>query len=168
MRAGKPTGAKTKPARQSRARNADATTAGLTDPDQKPKGPRKRYPSDKKSFLSLLLDDARLGPEEKAAIRTAHKAGVSLADVAAMIVYEFAMARKFMEAGELDPKDFIIAANKAASHATAAAQLGQDGGATAAKVEITFVGTGPQARHPDSPVRKPAHAVIGDVIDADG
>lgn len=170
MRAGKPAGSKTKPARQTRARSNTANSAALTDPDQEApkKAPRKRYPSDKKSLLDLLVGDERLSADDKTAIRNAHKTGVSLADVAAMIVYEFAMARKFLEDKTLDPKDFVIAANKAVSHATAAAQLGQDDGKAATKIEVTFVPAGPTASHPDNPPRKPSHAVIGDVIDADG
>jgi len=169
MRAGKPAGAKTKPARQTRARSTTAPDAALTDPDQgKKKAPRKRYPSDKKSFTELLIEDIRLTERDREAIRSARSGGISLADVAAMIVYELAMARRFLEEKLLDPKDYIVAANKAVSHATAAAQLGQDAGASATKIEVTFVGTGPKATHPDAPARKAPHRVIGDVIDADG
>lgn len=88
-----------------------------------------------KGLVGLLLDDDRLTDNDRAAIRSAHQHGLTIQDVAAMVVYEVRLAlvlhsRATAESG-LDDTGLMIALGKANSRAAAVAQLAATAGGAA-------------------------------------
>ncbi len=117
----------------------------------------------KHGFVSMLLDDPRLDDGDKKAIRHASDVGLTAGDVAALVAYELRLAQKFYGdgiTGSLASKDFIVALNKIASQAAAAAQMAAANVATnlPSKLEVTFTSAGASAD---------VDAVLGNALDAD-
>lgn len=115
----------------------------------------------------MLLADPRLTITDKMAISQAHVGGVTIADLAALTVYEIRLAQAFYAIGELAAKDLVVAIGKAASHVAAAAQLGQEHAPQGAAISITFEGDGPTSARRDGPTSTPPNAQVGDIIDAE-
>jgi hypothetical protein len=145
----------------------DLTRKGI--PRRKP-DPSKPRTCHKRSFVGMLLAEDRLTKDDKAAIKEAHTAGITVQDVAALVAYEIRLARNFFANGELAAKDLIVCLNKAASQAAAAAQLAQTGTVgMPTRIEVSLTGATPvaTATHPDRPDRADPDPQIGDLIDAE-
>jgi hypothetical protein len=158
MRPGRPKSDNSKPARQSRPRNASSSgqRTGKIKTD-----------AIASSLLSTLIDDPRLTPSDRMAIQSAHSNGIELTDLAALTVYEIRLARAMLEAGELTPREFMVALNKSGSHVAAAAQLGQTSKPTTSNVVIAFSGTGPSSERDGARV-VPTDEHIGDMVETEG
>ena len=161
------------------ARNADTSTAALTDPDvareagrdtPTPKVKRTvRNPAERRrGLLRAIMQNKLLTRADQQAIQQAHDEPLTPGDLAAVVVFELKLAERLYELGELDAKGLMIAVNKVASHAAASVQLGSDGGGGGANITITFDGAGPTSVRDEIQSHAPPDPVVGDIIDTDG
>lgn len=143
MKRGRPAkSAKTTPKRaRSRSAKVDAAASlNRADPDAAAliDGPPPAKPKTKrpgrghgKGLVALLLDDERLDAGDCAAIRMAHKGGLTVQDVSALVVYEIRLAQRLFASGDITATGLMISLGKANSRAAAAAQLAATAGGAA-------------------------------------
>jgi hypothetical protein len=169
--------------RRTRADSVDCTTFGLDDPTEQARPPAKAKSKTKSEeradaraggLLASLLGDKNLGRADKIAIRQAYRKGLSIADLAALTVYELRRTQMLYEKLDrngnplLSTKDFLISLNKITSHVAAAAQLEQQAGpGGVAAVQVTFIGTGPTSTRPEAAQLSLRDESVGDIIDAE-
>lgn len=153
--------------------DAAAVSGSLNKAGQPRRTSSKLQPrrTEKRSLAGLLMRDARLSSEDRAAVKHAYEHGMTPQDVAALVVFEVRLALRFFKQDVLAPKDLIIALNKAASQAAATAQLSAGSGTLPSKIEIVFghVDLPSAADMPERQVNlRPAPGPTGDRLDVAG
>lgn len=140
MKKGRPKSGPTTPPRKGRPSGSQTADAfdGVAKA-VKANDPRKPRKTHKHSLAWAILADPNLSDEDKKAIVQAGKTGLSVGDLAMLVVYELRTAQRLFDAGKLEGKDFIVATNKIASQVAAGAQMAvtQDAGVPS-RVNVAF------------------------------
>jgi hypothetical protein len=127
---------------------------------------------DAKGDLILGAVADLLNADDRKLVGQAHQDGITVSDVAALVVYKNLVAMRLYERGELSGKDLIVALDKSTSQAAAAAQLavGVANKNLPSEVKISMDNKGcAKADIPaDVTVQRGEHTVTGDTLAVEG
>jgi hypothetical protein len=188
MKRGRPKTKTPKRAYRNRRNADDAMTANEADPDARAerrfsnKGrpvalPDSRAPrrTPKRALLAavaMAVNDPKAGDILSAAdrklITQASADGITVADVAALVVYKMRLATRLYERGELAGKDLLLALDRGTSQAAAVAQLAAASPSLPPRIEVVLSMDALPKAVPRLELVRPLPGLNGDILDVAG